>query len=65
MAAETTSPKPHLEDFFECVRSRKRPNCDATQGFHATTAARMTVLSHFTGRKAMWDSTRQEVVLRA
>jgi len=65
MPAETTKPGPHLENFFDCVRTRKQPNCDATQGFHATAAARMAVLSHFSGKKLMWDRTRQEVITRA
>ena len=65
MPAETSKPGPHLENFFECVRTRKQPNCDAMQGFYATTAARMSVLSHFTGRKVMWDRTLQEVIMRA
>jgi predicted dehydrogenase len=53
----------HLANFFECVRTRNKPNCDEIQGFYASAAADMTVQSHFLGKKVRWDATRLEVII--
>ncbi len=60
---KVTGTKPHLEDFFNCVRTREKPNCTEVDGAHAATAAHMSVLSYFSGKKVLWDNERQEVIV--
>jgi len=52
----------HLENFFECCRTREKPNCTEVDGCYSAAAADMTVQAHFSGKKMRWDAARQEVV---
>jgi len=52
----------HLENFFDCCRTRKRPNCNEVDGFHGAAAAHMAVASHLDAKKYYWDEGRQAVV---
>lgn len=61
--AQVAKTKPHLENFFDCVRTREQPNCDEVQGCNAATAAHMSVLSHLKGKIARWDDEKQQVVI--
>lgn len=51
----------HLANFFECVKTRQKPNCDAQDGFHSAVTSDMTVQSHFSGRRVYWDFEREEI----
>lgn len=53
--------KAHLENFFDCCRTRKQPNCDEYQGHYAASAAHMAVLCHFSGERTLWDDKKQKV----
>lgn len=52
----------HLANWIECVRSRKKPNCDVQDGFYGAAAASMAVISYFEGRRIRWDAVRQVAV---
>lgn len=61
--SETWGDKEHLINFFDCVRTRKRPNCDEVAGHYAASAAHLAVLSHFEGKRVHWDSRRRQAVV--
>lgn len=53
----------HLENFFECCRTREKPNCTEVDGFHSAAAADMTIQAHFSGKKVRWDAEKQEAIV--
>jgi len=62
---EATSPDStaaHVEDFLECVRSRKRPIADVELGHQATNVAHLANIAYKTGRKLRWDGQRERFV---
>jgi predicted dehydrogenase len=65
-AAETTgggdATSAHMQNFLDCVRSRKQPNCPFEIGFRSAVACQMAVASYRQGRTARWDAKREEIV---
>jgi predicted dehydrogenase len=45
----------HMQNFFDCVRSRKEPNCPFEIGFRSAIACQMAVRSYREGRTVTWD----------
>jgi len=52
----------HQREFVECLRTRKRPPCDAADGHLSTTALHLANISYRTGRKIHWDAEREQIV---
>jgi hypothetical protein len=52
----------HMQDFFDCVRSRKEPNCPFELGFRSAIACRMAVESYRQNRTVRWDEEKEEIV---
>ena len=52
----------HMQNFFDCVRSRREPNCPLDLGFRAAIACRMAVTSYREKRTVRWDAQREEIV---
>lgn len=52
----------HMQNFIDCVRSRKQPNCPLEIGFRSAIACRMALTSLREGRKVSWDPGREEIV---
>ncbi|MFN7995765.1 MAG: Gfo/Idh/MocA family oxidoreductase [Bryobacteraceae bacterium] len=52
----------HMNNFFECVRSRKQPNCPFELGYSSAIACRMALMSYQLGRAVKWDKEREEIV---
>ena len=52
----------HFQNFFDCVRSRKEPNCPFDLGFRSAIAAQMANRSYREGRTVRWDAEREEIV---
>jgi predicted dehydrogenase len=46
----------HARNFLDCVRSRKRPNCDVEFGHRATTAPLIANIAHRTKAYLEWDA---------
>jgi len=44
----------HLQNFFDCVRSRKEPNCPFELGFRSAITCRMALTAHREGRRVTW-----------
>jgi len=52
----------HLENFFDCVRSRKEPNCPFEIGFRSAITCRTAIASYRRGRSVGWDEWSQDIV---
>ena len=52
----------HMQNFIDCVRSRKETNCPFEVGFRSAVACRMAVESYRQGRTVSWDEQREEIV---
>ena len=49
----------HLANFFECVRSRKRPKADVETGHRATLVGHIGNIAYRTNRKLEWDPVHE------
>ena len=52
----------HMQNFIDCVRSRKQPNCPFEIGFRSAIACQMAIASLRQGRAVRWDTRREEIV---
>ncbi|MBI3694667.1 MAG: Gfo/Idh/MocA family oxidoreductase [Acidobacteria bacterium] len=52
----------HMQNFIDCVRSGKEPNCPFEVGFRTSIACRMAVDSYLQGRTLQWDEKREAIV---
>jgi predicted dehydrogenase len=52
----------HMQNFFDCVRSRKEPNCAFEIGFRSAIACQMANRSYRENRTVRWDAEREEIV---
>jgi predicted dehydrogenase len=50
----------HVANFFDCVRSRKRPNADVEIGHRATLVGHIGNIAYRTGRKLNWDADKED-----
>ena len=53
----------HLENFVDCIKSRKKPNCTVEEGFNGAVISNMATLSYLNGKKVLWDKEKQEAKL--
>lgn len=58
----TDETKLHMQNFLDCVRSRKQPNCPLEIGFRAAVACRMALESYRQRRAVSWDLAKEEIV---
>jgi predicted dehydrogenase len=52
---------PHMDNFLDCVRSRKSPNLDAETGYRAMAAIGMGVSAYRRGEVLFFDAKRERV----
>lgn len=57
-----TPPHAHLQNFFDCIRSGREPNCPVEIGYRVSIACRMALESYCQGRTVRWDAVREEIV---
>jgi hypothetical protein len=57
-----TPPNAHMQNFFDCIRSGREPNCPFDLGFRVSIACRMAVESYRQQRTVHWDAAREEIV---
>ena len=50
---------PHLANFFDCLRSRKRPNADVEIGHRSTTVCILVNIARELGRSLEWDPAKE------
>lgn len=48
----------HHQDWFDCIRSRKRPICDVEIGARSVTVCHLGNLAYWYGRRLRWDPKR-------
>jgi predicted dehydrogenase len=53
---------PHVRNFLDCVKSRKRPNADIEAGHRANTIGRLGNIAYRVGRKLRWDPVKEQVL---
>ena len=49
----------HHQDWFNCIRTRRRPAADVAVGCGATVLAHLGCIAHWTGRALVWDPVRK------
>jgi predicted dehydrogenase len=52
---------PHVRNFLDCVKSRKRPNADVEAGHAANTVCRLGNIAYRVGRRLEWDAAKEQV----
>ena len=52
----------HMQNFFDCVRSRKEPICPFEMGFRTAIACQMAIASCRQQRTVRWDPQAEEIV---
>jgi hypothetical protein len=52
----------HSQNFLDCVRTRKQPNCPFEVGFRPAIACQMAVASYRQGLTMHWDLEREEIL---
>jgi len=56
-----TATDAHIQNFLECVRTRKEPNAPVEKGFQAALVIHLANLSMQTGRRIRWNTQAQKV----
>ena len=62
MGTTKTAPSAHMQNFLDCVRDGKEPNCPFDVGFRVSVACRMAVESYRQQRTLRWDPVKEEIV---
>lgn len=52
--------KDHMDNWYECIKSRKLPICDAEIGHRTSTVCHLGSLAMRMGRKLKWDPVKEE-----
>lgn len=52
----------HIDNFRDCIRTRRRPNCDADVGYKVMTTIGLSVKSYREGKMFHFDGAREQVV---
>jgi len=52
----------HMQNFFDCMRTRKEPNCPFDIGFRSAIACYMAITSYRQTRTIRWDEKTEEIV---
>ena len=52
----------HMQNFFDCVRSRKEPVCPFELGFRTSIACQMAVASYRRQGTVRWDPATEEII---
>ena len=52
----------HMENFFDCVKSRKAPICDVETGHRSATMCHLGAIAMRTGKKLTWEAGAEKFV---
>ncbi len=62
IVSDTNETLAHMQNFIDCVRTRKQPNCPFEIGFRSAIACQMAVASYRERRTVRWDPDSGEIV---
>lgn len=62
VGSSTARPTAHFQNFLDCIRSGREPNCPFDLGYRVSIACRMAVESYRLGRTVRWDQNREAIV---
>lgn len=62
LPGKTPAQPNHLEDFFNCMRTRKQPKCNVDEAFIETATYLMSIESYNQKRMVRWDAEKEEIV---
>ena len=52
----------HTQNFIECIKSRKKPNCDISTAQNTTLNASLGNIAYRANRKIFWDAEKQQII---
>jgi hypothetical protein len=52
----------HMENFFDCVRTRELPRCHVDRAFEEAVALLMSLESFKRERKVRWDPEKEAII---
>lgn len=52
----------HVQNFLDCIRTRKKPACDIAIAANTARVAHMGNIAYKTGRKLHWDNDRKQFI---
>jgi hypothetical protein len=52
----------HMQNFFDCMRSRKEPHCPFEIGYRSAIACQMAIASYHQKRTITWDPKTEDIV---
>ena len=52
----------HMQDFVNCIRTRRRPICDVAIGASSVTVCHLANIAWWTGRTIRWDPETREII---
>jgi len=52
----------HHANWLECIRTRRRPNCDEEIGHRSASLGHLTIIAHTLQRSLKWDPAKEEFV---
>jgi hypothetical protein len=51
--------KGHVQNWFDCIRSRAKPNADVEIGHRTATVCQLLVITRQLGRRLKWDPQKE------
>jgi len=52
----------HHANWFDCIRTRRRPNCDEEIGHRSASLGHLTIVAHQLQRSLKWDPANEEFI---
>jgi predicted dehydrogenase len=62
LGATPTAPRAHMQNFLDCIRTGKQPNCPFEIGYRVSIACSMAIESYYSGRTIQWDPVKEELI---
>ncbi|MCX5636861.1 MAG: hypothetical protein NTX52_04095 [Planctomycetota bacterium] len=50
----------HHDNWFDCIRTRRRPSCDEEIGHRSASLGHLTIIAHKLQRSLKWDPDKEE-----
>jgi predicted dehydrogenase len=62
LGSTPTPPRAHVQNFLDCIRSGREPNCPFEVGYRVSIACRMAIESYRQQRTVRWNPQSEEIV---